>query len=265
MESYLSNLVLEREERLADDLMEAAKASVFGKLYPNGEEHALVRVRPRFECPFTGQLFGSIDELVHAAISQFIGEFTAEEQHDAAPTGADIPHEEEELPYLTHISLNTGQVQRIYPGEVDKKLYAIMERVWKDSFKPGGGQLFGGYQFYNVHTGLATIGTVYDGKGIPVITATCSSCDDGTVWRGFQKSTDLPIVIQPNEPPQLPYVAVQREIGFMWNKKDAPWTEDFSKCFGWLVLKSEMLERGADHETLTISSTLQVDPAVDSM
>lgn len=135
MESYLNNLGLEREERPSDDIIEAAEASVFGELYPNGEEHALVRVHPRFECPFTGKLFGSIDELVHAAISHFIGEHTAEELHDAEPTGSDVLHEVEELPY----------------------------------------------------------------------------------------------------------VADQWEIGFMRNKDTAAWAENFSRCFGWLVLDPEQV------------------------
>ncbi|MFB5762294.1 hypothetical protein [Paenibacillus medicaginis] len=214
---------------------------MFGMLYPHDEEHALVRIHLRFECPFTGKLFGSMDELVRAAISHLIREYTAEEQHDAERTGADVLHEDEEIPYLTHITLNTGQVRRIYPGEVDKQLYAAMKRVWKDSFKSEGVQLFEGYRFKSFQSRRVTVGTLCNGKGIPILTTNCCQWDDGTYWRILQNESWIPLATQSSEPPPTPYVADQLGFGFMQHEDATAWTEDFSRCFGWLVLDAEQM------------------------
>ncbi|KOS04100.1 hypothetical protein [Paenibacillus polymyxa] len=66
-------------QRLSDDIIEAAKASMFGILSPHKEEHAVIRIYQQIECPFTGRLFDSMDELVRETILHLIEELTAEE------------------------------------------------------------------------------------------------------------------------------------------------------------------------------------------
>lgn len=52
---------------------------MFGILYPHKEEHAVIRIYQQIECPFTGSLFDSMDELVRETILHLIEELTAEE------------------------------------------------------------------------------------------------------------------------------------------------------------------------------------------
>ena len=65
---YLDNA----KELPDDDVLSAAKASLFNILFPRDSETAVVRTHTQFECPFTGKRYGSMDKLVRAAIPHLI-------------------------------------------------------------------------------------------------------------------------------------------------------------------------------------------------
>ncbi|MEC0373334.1 hypothetical protein, partial [Paenibacillus chibensis] len=69
------------EESPAADIIEAAKASMFGILFPKNAENAVVRTHQQYECPFTGKRYGSMDKLVRTAIPYLIERKTAEKAH----------------------------------------------------------------------------------------------------------------------------------------------------------------------------------------
>ncbi|KOS04099.1 hypothetical protein IAQ67_18910 [Paenibacillus peoriae] len=82
---------------------------------------------------------------------------------------------------------------------------------------------------------MATVGTIYNKKGMPVLTTIVANGMTERVSKTLHNSSYLPLATQSNKPPPTaPYVADQLQIGFMQNDSMA-WTEDFSRCFGWVL------------------------------
>lgn len=76
-EIYLRNT----EDVHPADIIEAAKASMYGILFPKNAENTVVRTHQQYECPFTGKRYGSMDKLVRAAIPYLIERKIAEKKH----------------------------------------------------------------------------------------------------------------------------------------------------------------------------------------
>ena len=86
--NYQRSYVEERWEihlRMADDLpsadvLEAAKNTLMRNLYPRGAEFAIIQTHEQYECPFTGKRYGSMKNLVSAAIPHLI-HLAADKKH----------------------------------------------------------------------------------------------------------------------------------------------------------------------------------------
>ena len=96
---YLSGLRIESEELPPDDIIEAAKTSMFNIMYPTGTENAVVQTHQQYECPFTGKRFGSMDKLVRAAIPHLISAKITEKKN-RAKLAAIREHEKEPKYFL---------------------------------------------------------------------------------------------------------------------------------------------------------------------
>lgn len=70
-----------------DEIIEAAKQSMYKVLYPNQTENAIVETREQYVCPFTGKRFASMDKLVASAIPTLI-QWAIAQQRRAAERAA---------------------------------------------------------------------------------------------------------------------------------------------------------------------------------
>ncbi|WP_190944958.1 hypothetical protein [Paenibacillus sp. UASWS1643] len=66
-----------------DDIIEAAKQSMYQILFPDQAENAVVETRDQYVCPFTGKRFGSMDKLVSSAIPTLVQWAIAKKRRDA--------------------------------------------------------------------------------------------------------------------------------------------------------------------------------------
>lgn len=82
------HLRLSDEEPPPDDVLEAAKKSMYKVLYPNQAENAVLETRDQFICPFTGKRFSSMDKLVGSAIPTLIQWASAQQRRDAERAAA---------------------------------------------------------------------------------------------------------------------------------------------------------------------------------
>jgi len=46
--------------------------------------------------------------------------------------------------FLYHVTLNTGHIRKIYPEEIDKRIYFALRRILRDSLRPEGAEVMEG-------------------------------------------------------------------------------------------------------------------------
>lgn len=145
------------------------------------------------------------------------------------------------MKYINHITLNTGHARKTYPHEIDKGVYFVLNRIYKESFKPEGVEIYTDYKLKCSGQGGTVIGTVFANDGMPILTTTCSKDDDGSIWRTLHESSIVPLMTNPEDKPPIPYIADRIEPGAAIHFDAMEWTGDFAKCFGWIALDPKQI------------------------
>lgn len=140
------------------------------------------------------------------------------------------------MKFINHITLNTGHIRKSYVREVDKKLYFVLKRIHQESLEPDGSKLFDKYTLKSTVAASATIATIFDSEGIPVLTTLCTKSKEHNFWEDLHDTSSAPLATQRSQPISTPYIADRLEVGAMFNLDALKWTGDFSRCFGWLCL-----------------------------
>lgn len=142
--------------------------------------------------------------------------------------------------YINHITLNTGHIRKTKPNEVNKELYFILKRLYRDSLKEEV-EIHKGYTMKSVQDSLGTVITVYSKEKSPILTTAISKTDTlGLLWK-MMHDTPFPLATSPNKPITVPYIADRVEIGAIHNLDAMKWTGDFSRCMGWIILAPEKI------------------------
>ncbi|MFM9280933.1 hypothetical protein [Paenibacillus jiagnxiensis] len=145
---------------------------------------------------------------------------------------------------IEHVTLNSGHSRITTSADVDKELYFILQRLYRDSQKPDGVMMPDGYRVKTTVFPEGAVSTVYGPSDAPVLTTLCVREEtDGTFWRWLHKDYDGEIIgalkTDPNKPPKAPYIADRLEIGSTIHFDAMAWTGSFARCFGWIVLSPE--------------------------
>jgi hypothetical protein len=145
------------------------------------------------------------------------------------------------MEYINHITLNTGHKRKSYPQEIDKRIYFVLNRIYKDMFKSKV-EIFKGY------TAKATndpsngiLITIFSPKDEPILTTGITKLKNSVIWELLHTSSALPLQTNPKFPPEVPYIADRIEIGAALNMDAMRWTGDFSRCMGWIYLAPEKI------------------------
>ncbi|WP_059049075.1 hypothetical protein [Paenibacillus senegalimassiliensis] len=146
-----------------------------------------------------------------------------------------------ETEFLNHVTLNTGHTRKSYASEVDKKMYFVMRRLFKEALKPEGVKLFEIYRAKTTQVGPTAVTTVYGPEGAPILTTACSKEDDGSLWRMMHETFNGPLATKAKRPAPLPYVVDRIEVGASIHLDALQWTGDFSRCFAWAALFPEKI------------------------
>lgn len=146
------------------------------------------------------------------------------------------------MKYINHITLNTGHLRKTKPNEVNKELYFILKRLYKDSLKEEV-EIYEGYTMKSVQDDLGVAITVYSKKdNLPILTTAISKTDTlGVLWKMIHDTSGLPLVTDKNNPVSLPYIADRVEFGALYHLDATRWTGDFSRCMGWIILAPEKI------------------------
>lgn len=146
------------------------------------------------------------------------------------------------MEYINHITLNTGHIRKTTPNEVNKEIYFILNRIYKESFSKNGAKIFDKYVVKSTNSDIGVIFTLFDEQGIPIITSGISKNDyKGELWKMLHETTEMPMKTSPNQKPALPYIADRLEFGAMFHMNALQWTGDFSKCMGWITLAPDKI------------------------
>lgn len=143
--------------------------------------------------------------------------------------------------YINHITLNTGHVRKTYPHEINKELYFVLKRLYKDIFEHKA-VIYEGYTAegtYEPNNGA--IITVYGPQGEPVLTTGITRDKGSSIWELMHSTSAYPLATKPNSPPKTPFIADRIEVGAITNMDALQWTGDFSKCMGWICLAPEKI------------------------
>ncbi|MEB3103112.1 hypothetical protein [Ferviditalea candida] len=141
------------------------------------------------------------------------------------------------MKYLNHITLNTGHIQKTYPGEVNKQLYLKLQRIYKESLN-GEAEVLDGYTAKSTSTDNGTLITLFRDDA-PILTTAISSNDDGMIWEMIHNSAASPLYTKLSDPLPIPYIADRLEVGVVLHMDALQWTGDFSRCMGWIILAPE--------------------------
>lgn len=146
------------------------------------------------------------------------------------------------MEYINHITLNSGHLRKTKPNEVDKELYFILNRLYKDSLQKEV-EIFNGYTIKSIQDQFGVVITVYSKEDkLPILTTAISKNDTlGLLWKMMHDTAALPLTTNKNKPISLPYIADRIEIGAMYHLNATTWTGDFSRCMGWLILAPEKI------------------------
>lgn len=143
--------------------------------------------------------------------------------------------------FINHITLNTGHIRQTYPTEVDKSIYFILKRIYKDSFQKKGASLFGRYTMKSTKSDYGVLITVFNDDSIPILTTGISDTDDGTLWDLLHTSATTPLKTSKLMHADTPYIADRLEVGALISLHAMEWTGDFSKCMSWIVLSPKQI------------------------
>lgn len=133
--------------------------------------------------------------------------------------------------------MTSGDLRKTYPDEINKEIFFKINKMFKDSLKKEGAELFNGYRFKSTQSPDGTLITIYNKNNLPVLTTAVSNTDhDGVVWEMMHTSATVPVKTDINKPMQLPYIADRIEVGIVESMDAMEWTGDFARCMGWVIL-----------------------------
>ncbi|MDK8182139.1 hypothetical protein [Paenibacillus sp. UMB4589-SE434] len=142
------------------------------------------------------------------------------------------------MDYFNHITLNTGHSRKSYPSEVEKEIYFILHRLYKDIFN-GGADLFDGrYVVKGSQDDSGAVVTVYKAEIdlMPILTTGISRYRKSKLWELLHSSSTAPLKTNAKFPPAAPWVGDRLEVGAMIDTEALTWTAGFSKSIGWIYL-----------------------------
>ncbi|MFS0643749.1 hypothetical protein [Siminovitchia sp. 179-K 8D1 HS] len=144
------------------------------------------------------------------------------------------------MEYINHVTITTGHSRKTYPNEVDKELYFILKRIYKDCFKNNGTEIMENYRIKGTISEIGILMTIFNNEDLPVLTTAISNSDhDGVLWEMLHSNTMMPIVTDSKKRIGLPYIADRLEVGAISSIDAMKWTGDFSRCMGWIALAPE--------------------------
>lgn len=142
------------------------------------------------------------------------------------------------MQYINHVTLNTGHTRKSYPNEVNKEIYFILNRIYKDSFKNNGAK-FKEYTIKGTPFDSGAIFTVYK-DSVPIMTTASTRNQNSELWKMLLETSTITINKKLAEP-IAPYIVDRIEIGLVFDLQASSWTGDFSKCMGWITLFPEKI------------------------
>lgn len=137
--------------------------------------------------------------------------------------------------FINHITLNTGHMRKTYPHEVDKELYFILKRIYKESLNENGAMLFDEYKVKGTAFYGGVLITVSKDQ-LPIITVAVSKFKNDDLWNALHETATIPLKTKADDPVKAPFIADRIEFGAAMNLDSMRWTGDFSRCMGWIVV-----------------------------
>lgn len=145
------------------------------------------------------------------------------------------------MEYINHITLNTGHIRKSYSHEINKEVYFVLNRIYKDIFNDGA-KVYGEFTAkgtFDPENGV--IITLFGAMGEPIITTGISDRKRSLIWKLLHDTSTAPLITKPQFPPKAPYIADRLEIGALTNMDALKWTGDFTRCMGWICLAPEKI------------------------
>src|SRR5690606_976729 len=106
------------------------------------------------------------------------------------------------IEYIYHITMNTGHIRKTYPDEVDKELYFVLNRIYREALTEQGARLFEKYILKGSKFEYGAIFTLFGelkNKEInettlaPILTTVSTTKNAEQIWKQLYDISTLPL------------------------------------------------------------------------
>ena len=154
------------------------------------------------------------------------------------------------IEYIYHITMNTGHIRKTYPSEVDKELYFVLNRIYREALTKEGVRLFDKYILKGSKFEGGAIFTLFGdlalGKKqseeiipVPILTTVSVVENADSVWEDLFDSATVPLLTtEKKKKVPVPCIIDRIDIGGTNpNFIEAfEWTGDMTRILGWMTL-----------------------------
>lgn len=126
-------------------------------------------------------------------------------------------------------------MRKTYPNEVDKKLFFILKRIYKEVFNNDGARIFDDYIVKGTKFNGGALFTLFK-NDMPILTTAPSKYENHEVWELLHETATMPLKTNSSTHIEAPFIADRLEVGAIQDLDAMKWTGDFSKCIGWVSL-----------------------------